>query len=29
MENLPRYVDKEEKNWVEIIVSAHFLDRIS
>jgi hypothetical protein len=29
VENLACYVDREEKNWVELIVSAHVLERIS
>jgi hypothetical protein len=29
VEKLARYVDKEEKIWVKIIVGAHVLERIS
>jgi len=29
MEKLACYVDKEEKTWVKLIVSAHVLERIS
>jgi hypothetical protein len=29
VEKLARSVDKEEKNWVEPIVNAHVLERIS
>ena len=29
MEKLARYVDKEEKTWVKLIVSAPLLERIS
>ncbi len=29
MENLARYVDKEEKTWVELIIRAHLSKRIS
>ncbi len=29
MEKLARYVDKEEKIWMKLIVSAHLVERIS
>jgi hypothetical protein len=29
MEKLARFVDKEEKTWVKLIISAHVLERIS
>jgi len=29
VEKLARYVDKEEKIWVKLIISAHVLERIS
>jgi len=29
VENPARYVDKEEKTWVELLIRAHLLERIT